>query len=102
MTPPLITYPARSIQIVRLEPAPPKRGLWYTEPKLNGWRTLIHTPTGTMWNRHGALFTIADCFRPALATLAKLASRGLLWADCDASRTPAQPRPRHARRARNG
>ena len=64
--------------------APPKRGLWYAEPKLNGWRALIHTPTGTMWNRHGALLTIAECFRPALAALAKLASRGIVWADCEA------------------
>ncbi len=79
--PPLITYPARPIQGGRLELAPPKRGLWYAEPKLNGWRTLIHTPTGTTWNRHGTLLTIADCFRPALATLANLASRGLVWAD---------------------
>ena len=83
-TPPLLTYPARPIQGGRLELAPPKRGLWYAEPKLNGWRTLIHTPSGTMWNRHGTLLTIADCFRPALATLAKLASRGLVWADCEA------------------
>ena len=82
--PPLITYPARPIQGGRLEFAPPKRGLWYAEPKLNGWRALIHTPTGTMWNRHGALLTIADCFRPALAALAKLAPRGLVWADCEA------------------
>ncbi len=82
--PPLITYPARPIQGGRLELAPPKRGLWYAEPKLNGWRTLIHTPTGTMWNRHGALLTIADCFRPALAALAKLAQSGLVWADCEA------------------
>jgi hypothetical protein len=37
-----------------------------------------------MWNRHGALLTIADCFRPALAALAKLADRGLVWADCEA------------------
>jgi hypothetical protein len=64
--------------------APPKRGQWYSEPKLNGWRAMIHTPTGTMWNRHGALLTIADCFRPAPASLAKLASRGLVWADCEA------------------
>ena len=79
-----ITYPARPIQGGRLELAPPKRGLWFVEPKLNGWRAIIHTPTGTMWNRHGALLTIADCFRPALASLAKLASRGLVWADCEA------------------
>jgi hypothetical protein len=64
--PPLITYPARPIQGGRLELAPPKRGLWYAEPKLNGWRALIHTPSETMWNRHGALLTIVDCFRPAL------------------------------------
>ena len=82
--PALITYPARPIQGGRLELAPPKRGLWYAEPKFNGWRTLIHTPSGTMWNRHGALLTIADCFRPALGALAKLASRGLVWADCEA------------------
>ena len=82
--PALITYPARPIRGGRLELAPPKRGLWYAEPKLNGWRALIHTPSGTMWNRHGALLTIADCFRPALGALAKLASRGLVWADCEA------------------
>ena len=82
--PPLITYPARPIQGGRLDLAPPKRGLWYAEPKLNDWRAIIHTPTGTMWNRHGTRLTIADCFRPALAALAKLASRGLVWADCEA------------------
>jgi hypothetical protein len=82
--PALITYPARPIQGGRLELAPPKRGQWYAEPKFNGWRALIHTPTGTMWNRHGALLTIADCFRPALGALAKLAGRGLVWADCEA------------------
>ena len=80
----LNTYPARPIQGGRLELAPPKRGLWYAEPKLNGWRALIHTPSGTMWNRHGALLTIADYFRPALAALAKLAPRGFAWADCEA------------------
>ena len=82
--PPLITYPARPIQGGRLELAPPKRGVWYAEPKLNGWRALIHTPSGMMWNRHGTLLTIADCFRPALAELAKLAGRGVMWADCEA------------------
>ena len=37
-----------------------------------------------MWNRHGSLLTIADCFRPVLAALAKLAPRGIVWADCEA------------------
>jgi ATP-dependent DNA ligase len=82
--PALITFPARPIQGGRLKFAPSKRGIWYAEPKLNGWRAIIHAPTGTMWNRHGALLTIADRFRPALAALAQLASRGLVWADCEA------------------
>ena len=61
-TPALLTYPARPIQGGRLELAPPKRGRWYAEPKLNGWRTLpIHTPSGTMWKRQGK--TKADFFR---------------------------------------
>src|SRR4051812_38594799 len=83
MTPPLITFPARPVQGGRLELAPPKRGLWYAEPKLNGWRALIHTPSGTMWNRHGTFLTIADCFRPALGELRTLAECGLVWADCE-------------------
>ena len=81
-----ITFPARPINGGRLELAPPKRGLWYAEPKLNGWRALIHTPTGTMWNRHGDLLTIAECFQPALAALAKLADQGLIWADREPQR----------------
>jgi len=27
--------------------------LW--SPKLNGWRALVHTPTGTLFNRQGAV-----------------------------------------------
>ena len=84
MTPTLITYPARPVQGGRLELAPPKRGLWYAEPKLNGWRALIHATTGTMWNRHGSPLTIADCFRSALDQLRALGNRGLVWADCEA------------------
>ena len=30
------------------------------------------------------LLSIADCFRPVPVALAKLANRGLLWADCEA------------------
>jgi len=56
----------------------------YAEPKSNGWRALIYTPSGTMWNRHGDLLTIAGCFRPPLAALAKLAPQCLVWADCEA------------------
>ena len=82
--PPLITYPARPIQGGRLELAPPKRGVWFAEPKFNGWRALVHTPSGTMWNRHGSKLTIAHCFKDALDELRDLADEGLIWADCEA------------------
>jgi len=82
--PPLLTYPARPIQGGRLELAPPKRGEWFSEPKFNGWRTLVHTPSGTMWNRQGKRLTIAHCFREALDELLDRSEEGLLWADCEA------------------
>lgn len=82
--PPLLTYPARPIQGGRLELAPPKRGLWFAEPKYNGWRALVHCPSGTMWNRHGKRLTIARCFREALDELRDLSDEGLVWCDCEA------------------
>jgi ATP-dependent DNA ligase len=82
--PNLITYPARPIQGGRLELAPPKRGVWFAEPKFNGWRALVHTPSSTMWNRHGSKLTIAHCFKDALDELRDLADEGLIWADCEA------------------
>lgn len=82
--PPLLTYPARPIQGGRLELAPSKRGVWFAEPKVNGWRAVVHTPSGTMWNRHGTKLTIAHCFKEALEDLCELAHAGLLWADCEA------------------
>lgn len=75
---------ARTIAALSPNASRQKAAEWYAEPKLNGGRALIHTPIGTMWNRHGALLTIADSFKPALAALAKLAPRGLVWADCEA------------------
>ena len=42
-TPP--TYPARPVNGGAFPRALPKRGTWSYEPKLNGWRTLVHTPT---------------------------------------------------------
>ena len=79
-----ITFPARPIHGGRLELAPPKRGVWFAEPKYNGWRALVHTPTGTMWNRHGKRLSIAAEFGPAQETLRSLARHGLVWADCEA------------------
>ena len=82
--PSLISYPARPIQGGKLDRAPKKIGLWYAEPKYNGWRALVHCPSGAMWNRHGGRLSIAGEFDVALAELKKLSSTGLVWADCEA------------------
>jgi len=82
--PSLISYPARPIQGGKLDRAPKKIGLWYTEPKYNGWRAVVHCPSGTMWNRHGGRLSIAHEFGAALRGLKKLSANGLVWADCEA------------------
>ena len=53
----------------RFDLAYPKRGTWFYEPKYNGWRALVHAPTGTMFNRHGERLTIESEFKDALAML---------------------------------
>ena len=79
-----ITFPARPIQGGKLERAPKKAGLWFAEPKYNGWRALVHCPSGVMWNRHGGRLSIAGEFGAALRELRRLAEAGLVWADCEA------------------
>jgi len=64
-----------------LEHAPAKRGRWSYEPKLNGWRSLIHCPSRSMWNRHGKPLSIAKCFQPVLDALA---ASGITWLDAEA------------------
>ena len=78
------TFPARPIRGGKLELAPKKSGIWFAEPKFNGWRALVHTPTGAMWNRHGQRLTIEREFAQALAALRDLAGSGFVWADCEA------------------
>ena len=75
------TYPARPISGGRLELAPPKRGDWYVEPKYNGWRVMVHPPTGTCLNRHGEELSISDEFRASLSQLRELPFPG--WLDCE-------------------
>ncbi len=78
------TFPARPIQGGKLDKAPKKTGLWFAEPKYNGWRALVHCPSGTMWNRHGGRLSIAGEFASPLRELRRLAEAGLVWADCEA------------------
>ena len=83
-----ITYPARPVDGGRLDLALPKVGEWFYEPKYNGWRTMVHTKTMTMWNRHGKLLTIAKEFAQALLWLHQHCqgdpSDWLDWLDCEA------------------
>jgi len=79
------TYPARP---VNGGPWPQARrfakpGRWFYEPKYNGWRALVHVPTGTMFNRRGQRLTIEHEFAPALALLAERTA-GYTWLDCEA------------------
>jgi hypothetical protein len=78
-----ITYPARPVNGGHLKFALRKVGRWSYEPKYNGWRAIVHTPTGAMWNRHGQRLTIARDFQPALEILKK-AQDQFEWLDVEA------------------
>jgi ATP-dependent DNA ligase len=82
------TYPARPLNGGPLELAPPKHGQWSYEPKYNGWRALVHAPTGSMFNRHGQPLSIAAEFDRALKRLRAVAliaeGRAVEWFDCEA------------------
>jgi hypothetical protein len=84
MTPP---FPARPINGGPLERARPKLypERWAYEPKVNGWRAVIHAPTGAMFNRHGEPMSIVREFADALATLKNWnANADFEWLDCEA------------------
>lgn len=76
-----ITFPARPVNGGPLEKALPKHGDWYYEPKYNGWRALVHVPTGTMFNRKGEKLSIAGEFDLALH---ELQLTPFTWLDCEA------------------
>jgi hypothetical protein len=78
-----ITYPARPFNGGPLDKAIKKDSGWYYEPKFNGWRTLIHLPTGTMFNRHGKELSIQHEFKPAVRGLQKVYP-DIEWVDCEA------------------
>ena len=82
------SYPARPINGGRLELAPPKPGQWHYEPKYNGWRAMVHAPTGSMFNRYSQPLSIAAEFGSALKSLRKTVLKvgGTIveWFDCEA------------------
>jgi len=62
-------YAARPVNGGPLSKAQPKRGDWDYESKINGWRTWVHVPTGTMFNRHNQRLSIEGQFTIALRIL---------------------------------
>jgi ATP-dependent DNA ligase len=82
------TFPARPINGGPLEWALPKPGQWCYEPKYNGWRALVHAPTGAMFSRHGQPLSIAGLFGAALEQLREVKVRSgaelVEWFDCEA------------------
>jgi hypothetical protein len=78
--PKAITYPARPVNGGPFPMAPAKSGTWWYEEKFNGWRTLVHVPTGTMYNRHDERLSIEHEFAEALAVLREAPFE---WLDCE-------------------
>jgi hypothetical protein len=68
-----------------LHRARPKRGTWAYEPKVNGWRALVHAPTSRMWNRRGKRLSIEHEFTAVLEAIrnADLPPE-MEWLDCEA------------------
>ena len=82
--PALYTYPARPLNGGPFDKALPKRGAWAAEPKFNGWRALVHLPTGTIFNRHGERLSIGAEFSTAIEILrCTLDAEAFHWADCE-------------------
>ena len=75
------TFPMRPINGGPFHLARPKRGEWVYEPKVNGWRALVNTRTGEMFNRHGKPLTINDEFWPTLDYFK--GSSPYEWLDCE-------------------
>jgi hypothetical protein len=83
--PALYSYPARPLNGGPLPKALPKRGAWAAEPKWNGWRALVHVPSGAMFNRQGKRLSIASEFESSLEILrATLDAEAFKWVDCEA------------------
>ncbi len=80
--PQLICYPPAPLNGGPLETAPPKVGTWVWQPKVDGWRAVIHTPSRTVWNQYGKLSSCSEKFQHILRELS-FASCSCEWLDVE-------------------
>ena len=79
------SYPLRPTNGGPLHLARSKPGKWNYEPKINGWRAIVNTRTGQMWNRHGERLSIEKEFKAVLDSLCSAdLPKALTWLDCEA------------------
>jgi hypothetical protein len=75
-----ITYPARPLNGGRFGLVP-KKPTYLWSPKFNGWRAVVHTLTGAMFNRHGEELTITNEVHDAVENIRR---SSIEWLDCEA------------------
>jgi ATP-dependent DNA ligase len=70
----------------------PSLKAWAWEPKYNGWRVVVHAPTGTAFCRRGLRMSAEEEFREAMKTIKDVGDLlGCEWFDCEGlSRRHAQ------------
>lgn len=49
-------------------------GDWTFDPKINGWRSLLNTKSGLLYNRHGEVLSIGKEFSSAIEQLIRLST----------------------------
>lgn len=72
------TFPARPMRGQRW---PSDNADCSVEPKYDGWRAIVHTPSGTMWNRHLERLSIEGEFSESLRLASELDAE---WLDVEA------------------
>lgn len=82
-TPQLICYPPAPVNGGKLDTAPPKVGKWVWQPKVDGWRGVVHVPTRTVWSQYGKLSSINDKFVVALSYLRDFTPSQCEWLDVE-------------------
>jgi len=77
------SFPLRPVNGGPLPNARPKFGVWTHEPKINGWRAWLHTPTRLMFNRKNEPLSITHEFKPIIEKV-RAAKLPLVWLDVEA------------------